>query len=965
MIVQSIQFSRTALVILLLLVCGYSSNALADCGSQTEISSAECSTLVEIYQSTAGSSWINNTNWLNDSPCSWFGVDCVNNSVDRVYLADNGLTGTVPNPSGLGNVRLFNLDFNELTGPLPDLSGLTKLESASFVLNQFSGPVPAYMNLPALNYLNLSYNQLTGSPPESFAFLPALRTLLFNDNPLNGQLPAAYGNSGLQSLGFDTGDLCVADAELANWLAGIEVPITNVDFCWGLIAEVGDAQFSSGDTLSLFAGLQAPGLSEPLSLDLYLSLILPDGETEAFITVQNGIIDAVVASSDPSSWVPTLTEFQLDPNTDTGLLPIFNYPFGGSEPSGTYTWRFRATAPGSKSIILQTDSEFYFNPAISGMNISAAIQAAASSTVSFLLNLENDLPGATYHWEFDDGSVATGKQVEHQFTVPDRYLVKVATEIDGKILPNKSYHHINIGRVLEDTVYPLAGTDFAASSLENVDFSWNDCDPNWHVYQGKYFKLWIEDHANANTPRERIVGGLLFADYLFESYSEIFGWDYLPTVPALDIYICSAIAGGGTGASGTFLNTGDFQSPVGDSFDTHDFPDFVHEFIHTWDFRGAWLSSEDSAHALTGGMEPIISYLLGTGQGISSWGGDQNALQLFSPEFLFNHYFRVELKRYLKRPELNWSTYYSEAFQAIAYEDENIPENKEAMLVQGGLLVSLFNMHGQEGLRSIFLELEALLLDHPEWRDGVGYSINDPLIRAENFMKVVADALQLDVSDYFSYWKFPIASLDGYMSRYPLSSKMEDADGDGVSPLHGDRDDSDSSVYPYAPELVDGKDNNQDGLVDENVYTELTGDIGELQITLPAAIHASVSDNNDEDVFQFTLDEPAVVSVVMYSTDGDSTVPYSPNSNRNISIFNGTVFLDEQFYSELVHDAMSAPEALSAINLAAGTHALKINVSNPDGRNPNPGDYEIQLFVNDYEKQFTVSRLMDVLYPDQ
>jgi uncharacterized protein YjbI with pentapeptide repeats len=60
------------------------------------------------------------------------------------------------------------------------------------------------------------------------------------------------------------------------------------------------------------------------------------------------------------------------------------------------------------------------------------------------------------------------------------------------------------------------------------------------------------------------------------------------------------------------------------------------------------------------------------------------------------------------------------------------------------------------------------------------------------------------------------------------NTEMFDDDGDGVSEIDGDCDDSDSNTYPGAPEISDGEDNDCDGDIDEDYdgdgWTEWEGD---------------------------------------------------------------------------------------------------------------------------------------------
>lgn len=47
------------------------------CADVTEIPQAECEALVQLYNSTDGPNWTNNTDWLQtNTPCNWYGVAC-------------------------------------------------------------------------------------------------------------------------------------------------------------------------------------------------------------------------------------------------------------------------------------------------------------------------------------------------------------------------------------------------------------------------------------------------------------------------------------------------------------------------------------------------------------------------------------------------------------------------------------------------------------------------------------------------------------------------------------------------------------------------------------------------------------------------------------------------------------------------------------------------------------------------
>ena len=260
------------------------------------------------------------------------------------------------------------------------------------------------------------------------------------------------------------------------------------------------------------------------------------------------------------------------------------------------------------------------------------------------------------------------------------------------------------------------------------------------------------------------------------------------------------------------------------------------------------------------------------------------------------------------------------------------------------------------------------MLKNPDWNNPNKYAAflngwTDDLpqsARAINFMKVTADALKLDVSEYFSYWKYPVENVSDYMSKYPKSAKSIDADGDGISLLHGDRDDTDQTVYPYAAELIDGKDNNQDGLIDENVYSEIAGDFLAEEISLPALIIGEISSLLDIDSFSFTTIEDLDLVVAIYAKDSATQVPLSTEDPKIVSIFAGSVYLTDDSSTDTAGASRMAN--IMYTNLEAGDHTLKVDASMLYDNN-NPGGYEVQIFAPNYDPGMTYDGVVEGLYP--
>ena len=110
--------------------------------------------LMELYNSTDGDNWTDNTYWGSDEPLNrWFGV-----ALD-----------------GNGRVQYLRLGLNQLSGSIPDLSGLTHLTFLHLQRNALSGSIPDSLgDLTRLEWLTLDRNQLDGAIPDSLGDLASL-----------------------------------------------------------------------------------------------------------------------------------------------------------------------------------------------------------------------------------------------------------------------------------------------------------------------------------------------------------------------------------------------------------------------------------------------------------------------------------------------------------------------------------------------------------------------------------------------------------------------------------------------------------------------------------------------------------------------------------------------------------------------------------------------------------------------
>ncbi|KAF8652113.1 hypothetical protein HU200_063063 [Digitaria exilis] len=131
--------------------------------------------------------------------CSWTGVTCAAGSggpVTGLALSDQNLTGSVPaSVCALRSLARLDLSYNNLTGAFPSaaLYACAELRYLDLSYNQFSGPLPRDIDRispETMEHLNLSSNGFSSELPPTVARLPALQSLLLDNNAFTGVYPA-------------------------------------------------------------------------------------------------------------------------------------------------------------------------------------------------------------------------------------------------------------------------------------------------------------------------------------------------------------------------------------------------------------------------------------------------------------------------------------------------------------------------------------------------------------------------------------------------------------------------------------------------------------------------------------------------------------------------------------------------------------------------------------------------------
>jgi uncharacterized repeat protein (TIGR01451 family) len=266
----------------------------------------------------------------------------------------------------------------------------------------------------------------------------------------------------------------------------------------------------------------------------------------------------------------------------------------------------------------------------------------------------------------------------------------------------------------------------------------------------------------------------------------------------------------------------------------------IHEMSHNFDLYHAWLTyGHDWAHAWTNFLIPYIQHYSRSGSLL--WDSDA-LLDKTQPDYLGQ-----------------WRAAGAAATWDACVRDQQ-PQSQCLTIrpndVWAGFLLTYARFHGPNALKRAMDYLKAYKAAHPV-PTGTADENNDTLVEA------LASGAGVNVTGDVDWlrWKVSPTERAGLASRFPtLSPYSLDRDGDTFKPLDGDTDDANASVHPGAAEVQNGKDDDCNGLVDEQVVREsddLPSFAWEETATLSAPSRLAGTHNSAQDLDAVRLDVPA------------------------------------------------------------------------------------------------------------
>lgn len=222
-----------------------------------------------------------------------------------------------------------------------------------------------------------------------------------------------------------------------------------------------------------------------------------------------------------------------------------------------------------------------------------------------------------------------------------------------------------------------------------------------------------------------------------------------------------------------------------------------HELAHTFDgYHNFIYYYSDSSHAWVDFWMEYGEYLTRSGP------------YSFAPDLVFQTKLTDFTRRY---DALATSDTWARCVKpGSVCESERVFANK----VFAGLFLRYERLHGRAALARAFDFYRQYGLTH----SLAAAAFDTPEFKTDLLAEALSYGIGADASPELDAWFWPVsaAAREKLRQTYPQANPfVQDADGDGWSPVRGDFDDRDPTVHPGAAETANGKDDDCNGYVDD------------------------------------------------------------------------------------------------------------------------------------------------------
>ena len=347
------------------------------------------------------------------------------------------------------------------------------------------------------------------------------------------------------------------------------------------------------------------------------------------------------------------------------------------------------------------------------------------------------------------------------------------------------------------------------------------------------------------------------ADYLYETLKELM--DTEPSGSGLLRIAFVDTCGGGCGYVGSkgvelgpYLATGGVWFARGDIADLY--PYLVHEMTHNFDIVSPFICyGSDTAHAWTSFMDGYILVANQKGHETTSARSSSPPAELLQKQI--DGYFIP----FWTQPGATWQT---------CVRDASCP-NLDSKNSQGGFISRLSSLIGPVSTQKGLAELKLAVTTR-----GLNPAIMSPEQKVDLLLECFSRGAQTNLGKLVQplHWTISSSMQTQLNTLFGTNNTLSlDNDADGYTPVSGDINDTNAAINPAATEVLNGIDDNCNGIVDDLLTVETTdfpnARSSALAANFPCRIKGAISSLSDADFLKISLSTTTNVLFRLKSTN--------------------------------------------------------------------------------------------------